>query len=634
MTTFNKFINSPLEYAQDIPIKKLETYLRKLSALYYNSTNSPISDKIFDNLKDILESRDPDNPFLGEIGAPIERNKTKLPFPMGSLNKIKPDNNEFDKWIQIYHGSYELSDKMDGISALIHRTNETIKMYSRGDGKIGQDITHLLKYINVDITKIPNETAIRGELIMTKKNFKKISNKMANARNAVAGIVNSKTLDTKMAKLVDFIAYNIVFPRYLQSKQYKLLEQWNFDVVEYVKVDKISIASLLEYFKQRRELCEYEIDGIVVMDNNMIYDVVEGNPKYGFAFKSIMENQFAIATVIDVEWKVSRYNYIKPRIKIEPLDLVGVTITYATAHNARFVYDNKIGKGSKIKIIRSGDVIPKIMEVITPSKNGKPLMPNIPYKWNDTHVDILAKEKTTEVKNVTKMKQLVNTMKTLGVKNIDEGLSTQIVSEGYVTLPDMLNADLTEIQKIIGAKMTEKIYKSIYASLQKTQLHILMASSNYFGRGIGAKKLHVITKEYPDIMKTKWSDDKLFDKINQLDGFQEKTTQKFIDGFPKFKKYFNEINKKINIEYLIEPTDSVSGDLFAGKKIVVTGFRDANIIKFIEDNGGENTGTVSRKTHLVICADLNEDSNKMTTARDIGTTIMTKEAFIKKYMKK
>ena len=145
MTTFNNFIKNPIEHSYLIPVKKLETYLRKLSALYYNSSKSPVSDKVFDDLKEILEDRDPDNPFLNEIGAPIDKNKVKLPFPMGSLNKIKPDNNEFDKWGKTYHGSYELSDKMDGISGLIFKTSKDTKMYSRGDGIFGQDITHKFK---------------------------------------------------------------------------------------------------------------------------------------------------------------------------------------------------------------------------------------------------------------------------------------------------------------------------------------------------------------------------------------------------------------------------------------------------------------------------------------------------------
>lgn len=633
MSTFTQFIKDPLKYAKEISSTKLESYLRKLSILYYNTTNSPISDKIFDELKDILEEEDPTNSFLDEIGAPITRNKVKLPYPMGSLDKFKPTKeNEFNRWIKTYHGPYELSDKLDGISALLHKTDDTIKLYSRGDGIIGQDISHLLKYIKIDTSLMPNTTAIRGELIMSKINFQKIEDKMKNARNAVAGIVNSKIIDTKMAKMVEFITYNIVYPRFLQEEQYKYLKEWGFDVVNHKEEQEITIDNLIDYFSKRRSKSQYEIDGIVVMDNNMVYDVVEGNPKYGFAFKSIMKDQYTIATVVDVEWSISRHNYIKPRIKIEPINLVGVTITYATAHNAKFIYDNKIGIGSKIKIIRSGDVIPKIMEVISPAMDGKPKMPDIPYKWTDTDVDIIVKNETDASKIISTTKQLVNTMKTLDVKYIDEKLMKKLVDSGYNTFVKILKADRDDITEILGKKMTDKIYDSIEGALKNTQLHILMAASNYFGRGMGVRKLHIVTKKYPNIMIDKWNNTKLFDKINSLDGFQEKTTQKFVFGLTKFKKFFDRVNEYIDIEYLREPDEEV-GDTFTGQKIVLTGFRSGEIIEFIEKNSGEVSSSVSKNTTLVICADKADNSSKLLKAKELNIPIITKSKFIEKYIK-
>lgn len=192
MTTFQSFIRNPIDNAKIISVSKLEKYLRKLSALYYNTSNSPVSDSIFDTLKEILEERDPDNSFLYEVGAPIESNKVKLPFPMGSLDKIKPTTGELERWTKIYKGSYELSDKLDGISALLYKKDD-VKLYSRGDGLFGQDITHLLKYVNIDLSAFPNNNAVRGELILSKKNFEKIKKddpKIKNARNIVAGVVN------------------------------------------------------------------------------------------------------------------------------------------------------------------------------------------------------------------------------------------------------------------------------------------------------------------------------------------------------------------------------------------------------------------------------------------------------------
>lgn len=636
--SYTLFVKNPIKIAMNLESNKLEEYLRKVSVLYYNTGKSPINDEIFDKLKEILEDKDSNNSFLNEIGAPVSRDKVELPYPMASLNKVKPETNDFNKWIKMYHGPYELSDKMDGISAMLYKKDNETKLYTRGDGKYGQDITHLLKYMNISTDVIPNNTAVRGELIMTKKNFTKISDKMSNARNAVAGIVNSKIIDSKMIQMLDFITYNVIYPELLQTDQYDKLTEWGFDVVIHKEVTELSIDNLVKYFKERREESPYEIDGIVVMDNNMAYSVSDKNPKYGFAFKSIMHDQHTNATVTEVDWRISRHGYIKPRIRIEPVKLDGVIIEYATAHNAKYVYDNKIGEGTRIKIIRSGDVIPKIMEVLTPSNSGEPDMPDIPYEWNDTEVDIIVKEETDESKNITTIKQLVNTMKTLGIKYIDEKTTEKLVVNGYNTFIKILKADRDKITKIIGDKLTNKIYTEIIETLKKTQLHILMAASNYFGRGMGTRKIQIITKAYPDIMTRDWNTKELYSKVIALNGFQDKTTEKFVEGFEKFKKFFEKLQKYTDLDYLVM-RDSERGEsnntlnLFINKKVVLTGFRSSEIVNFIEKNGGSVTGSVSKNTSLVVCNDVSEESTKLSKAKELGIRIITKNDFIAEFMK-
>jgi len=631
MVTFEVFVKDPMKYVNDITTRQLTTFLRKLAVLYYNTSKSPVSDKIFDELKDILMERDPNNSFLDEVGAPIEGGKVKLPFPMGSLNKVKPDNKEFDKWIQIYFGPYVLSDKMDGISALIHKTLTEIHMYTRGNGIFGQDISHLIPYLKIDPSKIPNNTAVRGELIISKNNFKKIADKMENARNASSGIVNSKVVDKNMVKYLQFITYSVVHPTHKQTKQFELLEEWGFQTAPYKIVKKISVDSLKEYFKERREINDFDIDGIVVIDDGNAYNVAVGNPKYGFAFKSIMDDQIAVATVEDVEWEISRYGYIKPTIRITPIKLVGVTITYATAHNAKFIYDNKIGVGSKIKILRSGDVIPKIQEVLQPATNGKPKMPDIAYEWNETGVDIIVKNETDDSKMITTIKQIVNFMETLDVKFINEGIVKKLVENGFTTIQKLLKTKRSNIENIIGEKMTEKIMTNLEHALKNTQLHILMTASNCFGRGLGEKKLNVITNAYPTIMKKQWTKEKLQTKLALLNGFQEKTIDKFIDGFEKFKKFFNKLSEIIDLKYLVEPDTIDQGTLFTGQKIAMTGFRDDTIEIFITKNGGNITGTVSKNTGLLIHADNPKPSSKLEKADELGIKMMSQSEFMKKY---
>jgi len=167
----------------------------------------------------------------------------------------------------------------------------------------------------------------------------------------------------------------VLSPNLKASSQLKYIEKKKFvpRSVEYEIKDKISINLLSEKLIDGRKNHKYEIDGIVVLDDSKYYPLEDGsNPSYGFAFKQLLMDQIAEATVIDVLWEISKDKYIKPKIKITTVELGGVDVNYATAFNAKFIVDNCIGPGALIQIVRSGDVIPKIEKVLKPAETGKP----------------------------------------------------------------------------------------------------------------------------------------------------------------------------------------------------------------------------------------------------------------------
>ena len=164
---------------------------------------------------------------------------------------------------------------------------------------------------------------------------------------------------------------------------------------------------------KRRKESNFEIDGIVVIDSSKPYKNSKKNPKYGFAYKTVLTDQIAEVKVLDVLWDISMDGYLKPRLLVETVRLVGVDINYVTAFNAKFVEDNKLAPGSIIKLVRSGDVIPHILEVIKESPTGKAKMPDIPYKWNKSKVDIIIKNKKGKYGNDIKIKLFNHFFKTL-----------------------------------------------------------------------------------------------------------------------------------------------------------------------------------------------------------------------------
>lgn len=470
---------------------------------------------------------------------------------------------------------------------------------------------------------------------MSRQNFELIKDQYKNARNTIAGLVNSKNFSIDVAKVTDFIGYSIIHPKYTQEEQMKKLEEWEFPTVQYKVMKNINNDILSKYLSERRKESKYEVDGIVVIDSSKTYDVSDKNPSYGFAFKMVMADQMANATVIDVEWNISKHGYLKPTVTIQPINLVGVTVKKATAFNAKFVVDNKLGPGAIIKIIRSGDVIPYIMEVIKPANS--PKMPDIAYMWNKTNIDIIVKDIHGAAKDTVIIKQLTNFFSTLGVKYISEGIITKLVENGYNSLPSILNGNIKKMSEIdgIGEKLLSKIFVNIRNAFETTNLQTLMAASNCFGRGLGIKKLTMIIDHYPNIMNEKWSNNELKQKILELNGFEEITTNQFIDHFGQFKKFFNDLEKitTINMAYLKNPKPKTGpiGKLFEGQTIVFTGIRDKELEELIINNGGKVTGTVSKNTTMLVYTD--ESSAKYTKAKELNIKLMTYTEFVNKYKK-
>lgn len=635
-------LDNPYNYANTTSVNKLVELLKKLDYHYYNTDKPLVPDSVYDILVEVLEKRDPKNKYLQKVGStPISKAKVSLPYPMASLDKIKPDTNTLDKWKKDYPGPYVLSDKLDGVSGLLYKKDNQFKLYTRGDAMSGQDITHLIPYVLKDklkSDKIPNNSAIRGELIISKKNFEKIKDKFANARNTVSGLVNSKNYSIEVAKLTEFIGYAVIHPKMKATEQMNKLENdWSFPTVTYRTEKNITNDMLSDYLKKRRKESIYEIDGIVVIDSSKVYDTKDTNPEYGFAFKMALEDQMAQTKVLDVEWNVTMHGYLKPTVKIEPVNLSGVTIKNATAFNAKYVVDNILGPGAVIKIIRSGDVIPHILEVIKPATSKTPKLPDIPYKWNKSGIDLIVQDIHGVSKDEISIKQITHFFKVLGVKHISEGIVTKLVEHGYNTIPKVIKADFDKLKEIdgIGIKLLSKIYDNIRIAFETTNLETIMAASNMLGRGMGVKRMGAITKAYPNIMNEKWTKKELKDKILELEGFDEITASQIAENFNEFKKFFAELEKidKISVSQLRLPkkTAKAKGTLFKDKKVVFTGFRNKDWEKFIEDNGGQITGTVSKNTSLLVHATGEETSSKYKKAKELGVKTMTSDEFAKQY---
>ena len=646
----------PTLYADTTSETKLENTLRALSDAYYNTDKPLITDELFDVLKNKLKQKNPDNDFIHEVGAPVDKNdETKLPFPMGSLDKIKPDTNALENWMKLYKGDYVVSDKLDGLSCQIHIKNNTVKLYTRGNGKVGKDVTHLLSYLAIDnkhlekLKKLETEISLRGELIIKKSDFGQIKDKK-NIRNTVAGLVNSKRTDKRLANLTHLVLYSVLYPRMTYEKQMEFLKNTKLDVVDYNIYDDLTNDTLNEKLIERKKKSEYDIDGLVVFDSSKVYQHEEGIPEYGFAFKSQITMESAEAIVIDVIWDISMDGFLKPRVKIEEVNLAGVSINYATAFHAKFVEDNKLGVGAVIKIIRSGDVIPHIVEIVKEAKKTK--MPDIKYEWDKTHTNIIATDIKDEYLTTIQAKRMDYFFSTIGIKHLSIGIVTKFVEGGFTNIIELLKTDRKKLTKLdgLGEKSIKKIFDQIDDVMTSVPLSDLMTGSHVWGNGIAEKRIKLIIKNIPNMLSM--DSNELRDSIMEIDGFSDLTTDKFIDGLDDFKEFYKQLKKIYPLTHLdvkkdekkdeknnnvqsmneqkVVISEKNNNSLFMNEqKVVMTGFRNANFEKFIENNGGKVVGSVSKNTTLVIYKDINENSSKLTKAKELNIKLMSYDEFEK-----
>lgn len=622
---------NPAHVLEGLDVATLAKLVDAAADAYYNTSTPLLPDDLFDLAKDTLAKRDPNNPAIRRVGAPIRGEKVTLPYWMGSLDKIRDDPKQLQKWKAKYGGQVVVSDKLDGNSAmLVYAKDGGMKMYSRGDGEYGQDISHLVTMIRgiPPPNGIPSMgLAVRGELIISRKNWETIQHLGANARNVVAGTMNAKQPNPEIAHKIEFVAYEMLKPKTLApSGTLDALESMRFTVAHHEVLTDTSLTmdALSEILVRRRRDSPYEVDGIVV-EHDEIHKSQKGkNPVHAFAFKSILTHEEAEVLVKEVEWNVSKDGFLKPTVIFDPVVIAGVKIQRATGFNGSFIEKNVIGPGARIVVIRSGDVIPFIVRVIAPASNKQPSMPDVQYEWSDTHIDIMIRKGAAS--DQMELKRMEHFVATLDIKNVAGGTLKRLYDQGFNTLGKLFALTEKDVLKIEGFK--EASAKRIIDGFQKAKASAsctdMMVASNIFGRGLGKKKIQMITAAIPQILEGYTPS---MEEMLKIKGTGEETAKSFLGGLKEFFKLMEELG--IPCRKPPSPTKTVSSprQSLEGKTFVFTGFRNADWEKKIEERGGKMASTVSSKTSYVVASDPNEDSTKLKKARDLGIVILSREEF-------
>ena len=622
------------QYCETENLEKLHNIKLYADDMYFNTgIHSGLEDLQYDVLKEILFIRDPE--YTVPIGARIRQNenRVKLPYWLGSMDKITLTSigEEAAKQIESWKKNnksmeYVIESKLDGVSCLLAMKNGKIKLYTRGDGVYGADISYLSQYFDTIPKNLDVTLFVRGELIMKIDTFKKkYADTYANPRNMVAGRIGAKTVREGLND-ISFVAYEILGDGMMEkpTDQLDYLDSLGFTTVHSEIVDNLSIENITDSLIRNKNISVYEIDGVIVQPNLSYERNVSGNPEYAFAFKMRVDG--VITEVLEVEWHVSKWGLIKPVVHIKPISIGGVTIKQASGFNAKYITDNMIGIGAMIEVVRSGDVIPFIVKTVKPAL--EPDMPDMLYKWNETGVDIITEEYGDEMC----IKLIASFFAKLGIKQVGEQNVKKLYNSGYDSLLKIINASKEDLEKVpgFGARLAERTYDNIHTGLKKLSLPVVLGASGIFGFGMGIKKITTLLDDFPDILQKykSMSKSELFDKISHVQGFSDKTTQKIVDNIEWADKFVIALKIFGSFEEKIVISDNMKG-----MKVVFTGFRDEALEKDVVARGGKIATSVSSNTTvLVVSAKTANPSGKMKKALDIGVEVLTKEEFIEKYI--
>lgn len=624
-------------------IEELSELVIKARHDYYNDQPT-ISDKVFDAWRDELEQLDPKNPAVTGIGAPIAPSawqKAKHQIPMGSLDKVNtPD--EFRKWYRDVCPNEDLfvSEKLDGLSIeLVYENSRLIQGITRGDGEIGEDITsNVVKMGGVpQILKGTNFTgSFRGEIILTKSNHKLYHTDKANPRNAASGI--SKRLDGVGSDHLDILLYQVIGDVDFKTEedQFTFLKKMGCKTPNYQTIvngtnkktaDELAIEGWTAYQGVIRDNLDYDIDGLVFRISDMAKQLELGDkdlrPKGAKAFK--FENEARESILQDIIWQVGNSGRITPVAVVDPVMLVGATVTRASLYNLAYINELGIGIGAKVLVVRANDVIPRIEEVITKPAKVATGPKNCPVCNGTvtldgenlvcTNVDDCLAQIEGRIKNWVAELNILE----LGVTLIEKLAQAKLVT----TPADLYTLTVDQLANL--DRMGEKSAKNVYESLWKVNpitLDLLIGALSIPMIGSSSIRL-LMDAGYDSLAKIRAMNSSDMEAIK---GMGPSRAESLVSGLRKYKNVIDAL-----LTNGLKIKDKVIGTL-TGKSFCFTGSmrtKRAVLEQMVLDAGGTNKSSVGKGLAYLVIDDTSSTSSKAVAARKIGTSLLSEDEFLK-----
>ena len=607
-------------------LDKLKKQYLKAKNAYYNKDSSGLTDAEYDRLEDKIRKLDPTWPELGKTGVSVKNKKSEIALSrfMPSLNKAYPE--AVGKWLAKNPSPRHLVlDKLDGSSLQVVYVKGTLKFIAtRGDGTNGGNITFLAPHLNLPdaIRSNAPTTIFRCEAVISKRNFKKWAAEFDNPRNMVNGLLNRRTPHPAL-KDVDIVVLGCYGMKLQSGLAYA--DQEGLKTVNFSTVDLASEPAdkLTTHLARRLDKSIYEMDGLVLAPTDFVFDYKNADkPKQTIAFKVNTDEAAVEAEVKAVVWQISGRERIIPKIEIKPVQIGGVTVTYCTSHNAVWMMDRKIGPGAVVKLVRSGGVIPKIVEVKKPARRMK--LPDVPYKTMGVH--FVVSNASGETAKVVQVKNTLKFMQTMGI----EFLAEKTIRTAYGKLPTPAAyfkawraGQLGRIlQKVgIGQAMSEKIELEFAKVFDNpVSLLKLMVASQSFGAGIGERKLRQLVDAGLSLARlSRLSADALETAVSPVKGFSDKTLNLLVGGFAAWRIFYQDFEGLVAVTAEERKKKPRAGK-WSGHAVSFTGYRDKVQEEEIEAGGG-TVVPFGSKTTILFIKEGGKASTKIDKAKAAGITV-------------
>ncbi len=611
--------------------------------LYY-AGKPEISDPAYDAMEEELRRLAPDHPVLHYVGTDVTSKtnpKVTHAVPMLSLQKVY-EQDELLSWMKEHPlvGTW----KIDGNAlALVYEKGQLTLAKTRGNGRVGEDVTDKAQWV-ADI--IPNldeklSVEIRGELYCSEHHFAQLVEEMlgrglerpTSARNIVSGLLGRKS-HVDLARYFNFLPFDVLEnngQRLFKTEmaKFKWLEEKGFALPRPALLnDEDAVKHYLIEVKHDMQESEIGLDGVVFTYNDMNlheeFGATSHHPRYKMSFK--WQGHTAIATIKEIFWSPSRLGIVTPVAVIDPVFLSGASISNITLHNAEHVKAYNLKPGDEIEIVRSGEVIPKFLEV----KQSAPGTYTFPKECPSCKTPLEFDDVRLKCPNQTdcptqQSGAILNWIRAVEIDDLSDKRLDNMIDAGLVeSVPDLYRLTKEDLLTLplMGDKMAEKLLKNIQGSRKLALARFLT------GLGIAGTGLTSWEKIITEFQSLKAIQKASVEDIAAVEGFATKTATQIVEGLVAREPLIEELLGLGVKPFLEEHLKGNKSGVLAGKHIAITGALTrprGEVEKLIKAAGGKPASSVSKNTFALVTNEPESTSSKMEKARQLNIPIWTED---------